>query len=142
MRTVFPNEIAYFDEVVSRYDSAASVSPYSVPGARAAHCHENAELLAHSEPDCYVVRGWLIAAIWGAEGHYRIVAHSVNRRGNALLDVTPLDEQNRSAHRFVEHRGSEAEFAVLRVKFPELFYPIQFLTMEQMNALHVASLHG
>ncbi len=125
MQALMETEFEYFSGLVSRYSDAVLVPGYEYADARAANCHDNAEVFVKAHPDHSVVRGWLLAGIAFTSGMYRIVAHSVVRRPGALglIDVTPLSASDRQCYRFLEHRGTEQEFLALKAKFPELYFP-------------------
>lgn len=118
------DELAYFEDVAGRYAGGQYPLHFDFEGATPAGCHQNAELFTERFPDHEIVCGWLVTGIAGAEGFYRIVAHSLNRRPDgSLVDVTPLSSADRETYRFVQHVGDEAQFAMLRTKFPELYFP-------------------
>jgi hypothetical protein len=99
---------AYFDDVVSRAIDAPVVPKEPWPEAVANRCHENAERFIQQVSGYEVVRGWLVGG-----GHFlmphTVVRHTTSRR---LVDITP--DPSDSAFPFVEHSGSEADFAILR----------------------------
>jgi hypothetical protein len=140
MRIVLLEEDAYVAEVMRRFEASSPVPGYPFAKALPAECHANAEGFTRFESQSEIVRGWLVVGIGGAEGHYRIVAHSVNRRAGALIDVAPLSDADHAAYHFVKHWRPEEEFQRLRQKFLELYFPIIQLSFEQMNALHFSSL--
>lgn len=98
----------YFDDLAERAVSAKPVPREVAPDARPNACHPNCETFALRFPEFEVVRGWL------ALDAYWFMPHSVVREiaSGRLIDITP--EPNNSAIPFVEHRGSEMEFAELR----------------------------
>ena len=102
---------AYFDDLVIRAASATSVSrePHH-PAARANHCHENCEAFVREIAGYQLVRGWL------AFGGCWFVPHSVVREiaSGRLIDITP-DPSNSGDIPFVEHFGTDEDFAVLRI---------------------------
>jgi hypothetical protein len=137
MRPVTQQEIAYFEDVTLRYAAGHHPSFLNFEAAERAKCHENAEAFFKRFPDHPIVRGWLVAEISGAPGFFRLVAHSVNRRPDgAFVDVTPLQESDRKAYRFVAHIGSKEQFAAIRVKFPEMMFPLlDSLALSQPTAI-------
>ena len=125
MRIVTQEERAYFEGVASCYVDGAYPQSLNFDGAEVTKCHENAEAFFGRFPDHPVVRGWLVTEIGGAPGFFRLVAHSLNRKPDGtLIDTTPLPEADRKAYRFVRHVGTEQQFASIRTKFPEVYFPI------------------
>ena len=124
MRIITPADASYFQDVVHSYSEGIRPSFLKFNAAKPAKCHENAELFFDRHPDHPIVRGWLVAEIGGAAGFFRLVAHSINRSPNGgFVDVTPLEEADRKAYCFIPHRGSEEEFASMRDRFVETYFP-------------------
>lgn len=99
---------SYFDDIVMRtaYASAVSREPWSEASPN--RCHANVEAFVQASSEHGVVRGWLVA-----DGHW-LMPHSVVRHilSGRLVDITP--DPSASLFPFVEHRGTEAEFTILR----------------------------
>jgi hypothetical protein len=101
--------LAYFDDLVRRASDAQSATQQPAPDMRANACHDNCEAFAAANIGFEVVRGWL------AFGGHFFIPHSVVREhasGN-LIDITPVNGDP-GLIPFVEHRGSEADFRILR----------------------------
>src|ERR1700730_10992374 len=98
----------YFDDLAGRAAAAKPVprepSFESLPNA----CHANCETFVRRFPAFEIVRGWLVL------GGCWFMPHSVVREtaSGRLIDITP--DPSNSAIPFVEHHGTELEFAVLR----------------------------
>ncbi|WP_129273787.1 hypothetical protein [Bradyrhizobium betae] len=101
---------AYFDDVVARSGVARGGLLEPADGARKNDCHDNCAEFARQHPDHEIVRGWLVIG-----GHW-LVPHSVVRHTptGKLKDITPRTADAEGIP-FVEHRGSEEDFATLRV---------------------------
>nr|WP_157872612.1 hypothetical protein [Bradyrhizobium sp. ORS 278] len=99
---------AYLDDVVARAVSAPVLPREPWADALPNDCHTNAENFAQLSPEYAVVRGWLVNS-----GHW-LMPHSVVRHipSGRLIDVTP--DPSNSSHPFVEHCGTERDFAILR----------------------------
>jgi hypothetical protein len=99
---------AYFDDLVVR--AAVAPTPPRAPWAEALPnaCHANCEAFVQRFPGYELVRGWL------AFGGCWFVPHSIVRESasHGLIDITPVPSGGAVA--FVEHRGTEEDFAVLR----------------------------
>jgi hypothetical protein len=99
---------SYFDDIVMRASYAGVVprEPWSEGSPNC--CHANVEAFVCTSAEYQIVRGWLVA-----NGHW-LVPHSVVRHtlSGKLVDITP--DPSGSVLPFVEHRGTEADFAVLR----------------------------
>lgn len=88
-------------------------------------CHANAERYVAENPQCRVIRGWLLEDF--SDFSY-FNAHSVVQlEDGSLLDPTPL----RRVCLFLPHWGTEDEFAVLRHNRPRVQYP--YLDFELSN---------
>ncbi|MGW1425768.1 hypothetical protein ACWAT4_37200 [Bradyrhizobium manausense] len=100
---------AYFDELVRRAVTASAIPREPEPLAQPNACHGNCEEFARRHTGYEVIRGWLVFG-----GHW-FVPHSVVREiaSGKLIDITP-DPNNSGAIPFVEHKGSEDDFAILR----------------------------
>jgi hypothetical protein len=100
---------AYFDDLAERAATARAEprTPWSEAEPNA--CHTNCESFVQRFAGHELVRGWL------AFGGCWFVPHSVVREtaSGSLIDITP-DPTNSGAIPFVEHRGTEEDFAVLR----------------------------
>lgn len=98
---------AYFDDIIERAVAARAVPRQVWSEARRNECHENSERFVRAHGGYSVVRGWLVGG-----GHW-LMPHSVVRQSSTglLIDVTPADDE----FPFVEHRGSEQDFATLRI---------------------------
>jgi hypothetical protein len=99
---------AYLDDVVSRAVNAPVVLREPWPEAAPNDCHANVESFVQRLSGHEIVRGWLVGG-----GHW-LMPHSVARQtaSGRLIDITP--DPSDSAFPFVEHRGTEADFAILR----------------------------
>jgi hypothetical protein len=98
----------YLDDVILRAIDAPVVPREPWPEAAPNRCHANVESFVHRFSGYKVVRGWLVNG-----GHW-LMPHSVVRHtaSGRLIDITP--DPSGSTIPFVEHRGSEADFVVLR----------------------------
>ena len=98
----------YFDGLAERAATAKAVSRELDSEAQPNACHTNCETFARRVPGFEVVRGWLVL------GGCWFMPHSVVREigSERLIDITP--ESNNSAIPFVQHCGTEMEFAELR----------------------------
>lgn len=98
----------YFDDLLVRAVCAHVVPREPWTDAAANRCHANCEAFVLNNPEYEVVRGWLVNS-----GHY-FVPHSVIRNVSTgtLTDITP--EPSGSKLPFVEHRGSDTDFSILR----------------------------
>lgn len=105
-----PNESteSYFDDIVMRvaYANVVPREPWSEASPNC--CHANVEAFARAFAEYEIVRGWLVGS-----GHW-LMPHSVVRHtfSGRLVDITP--DPSDSAFPFVEHRGTEVDFANLR----------------------------
>jgi len=55
---------------------------------------------------------------------FLIHAHSVvGLIDGSIVDITPLDENERAWSRFLEHEGTGDEYARLKVQFAQLMHP-------------------
>ena len=100
---------AYFDDVAERADTARPVPREPWSNAQPNACHSNCEAFVLCFGGYELVRGWLsFGSCW-------FVPHSVVRAVSTgmLIDIAP-DPSNSGAIPFVEHRGAEEDFAVLR----------------------------
>jgi hypothetical protein len=100
---------AYFDDVVSRSASAPVVPYGDSPGAESNRCHANCEALVAENSAFEVVRGWLVIGANYFCPHSVVREHATGR----LIDITP-DPSTAGPLRFVEHKGTEADFIILR----------------------------
>jgi hypothetical protein len=122
--TVNGDEIIYFDQLIERVEQAIRVPYFAFPHSEVGKCHDNADYFVKENPDHTSVRGWLLTPLHGASGFYRIVAHSVVRRPSGeLIDVTPMNEQDRHAYVFLEHQGAQDLFWNMKSRFVEIYYP-------------------
>lgn len=99
----------YFDDLVQRAISARPVRREPHASAQPNACHANCEAFVRQCAGYGVVRGWLVSqGCW-------LMPHSVVRETTSgkLIDVTP--DPTNSSIPFVEHLGSEEDFAILRV---------------------------
>ena len=108
----------YIASLCARLDQAVRVpfEPVSVGdwSPKVAECHQNADRWVEAHPDFAVVRGWVTYASFGELG-CRLTAHSVVRRGDMLLDITPLeDDAARRGMHFLTHDGSEELFSAVK----------------------------
>jgi hypothetical protein len=100
---------AYFDDLAQRAAVAPAIPRTPWPEARPNACHANCEAFVLRFAGYEVVRGWLVSdGCW-------FVPHSLVRdtASGTLVDISP-DPGNSGAVAFVEHKGTEEEFAVLR----------------------------
>ena len=99
---------AYFDDVIFRAVNASVAASEPWPDAVQNQCHANAERFVQRFSGYEVVRGWLVGS-----GHW-LMPHSIVRHtaSGRLIDITPNPGDR--AFPFVEHRGSDADFAILR----------------------------
>jgi hypothetical protein len=99
---------AYFDEMVERAAIAQAIPREVWSDARPNCCHANCEAFTQRFSEYEVVRGWLVL-----DGYW-FMPHSVVRHvpSGRLIDTTP--DPNSTAIPFVEHRGTEEDFTVLR----------------------------
>jgi hypothetical protein len=99
----------YFDDLVMRARSAQIVPRQPHSDAEPNACHANCESFVEKFEGCRVVRGWLVSG-----GHW-FIPHSVVREVSTgeLLDITPAPPDSGMLP-FVEHAGSEDDFAILR----------------------------
>jgi hypothetical protein len=84
-------------------------------------CHDNVDRWVAENPTRGAVRGWLIGAT-GGDGSTMYIAHSVVQEGDELYDITPLNPPDLSAQ-FLKHKGTQAEFDVLKIAWTGRFYP-------------------
>jgi len=98
---------AYFDDLAERAIAAEPVPRKIYCEAQPNACHTNCETFVQRFPGFEVVRGWqVLGGCW-------FIPHSVVRAASGtMIDITP--EAGNSAIPFVEHRGTELEFAILR----------------------------
>jgi hypothetical protein len=101
--------VAYFDDLVERAAVASAIRRVEWCDARPNDCHANCEAYVRRFEGYAVVRGWL------AFGGHWFVPHSVVRHlaSGEEIDITP-DPSDSGAIPFVEHCGSEQDFAILR----------------------------
>ena len=101
--------LAYLDDVISRVASAPRILREPDPSAVASECHANCEAYIAAHPGFQIVHGWLAITT------NFICPHSIVREAatNRLIDITP-DPSGTGPLPFVEHVGSEREFAILR----------------------------
>lgn len=101
---------AYFDDVVNRAITAHAVLRQPVDYAQPNACHDNCEHFALGQSEYQIVRGWLVVG-----GHW-LIPHSVVRHisSSELRDITPGADDSVGIP-FVEHRGTEQDFATLRI---------------------------
>jgi hypothetical protein len=100
---------AYFDDLVRRAAVANAIPREAWSEARPNFCHQNCESFVQRFAGYEVVRGWLVfGGNWFAP--HSVVRHTSSGR---LIDITP-DPSNSGAIPFVEHRGAEENFTVLR----------------------------
>lgn len=100
---------AYFDDLVRRAAHPPPLEHQSWPSAVANFCHRNCELFDAQSERHRIVRGWLVVnGCW-------FIPHSVIRETatGKLIDITPMPADN-IISTFVEHRGTESDFAILR----------------------------
>jgi hypothetical protein len=99
---------AYFDDLLGRAICADVIPREPWSGALANQCHTNCDSYVLQNPAYEVIRGWLVN-----DGHY-FMPHSIVREVSSglLTDITPDPSSSRLP--FVEHRGSEADFSILR----------------------------
>ena len=99
----------YFDDLVKRAVEAHALPREAWSEAQPSRCHANSEAFAQRFSEHEVVRGWLVIG-----GHW-FMPHSVVRHVSSgrLIDITP-DPNGSGAIPFVEHRGTEDDFTVLR----------------------------
>ena len=121
-------EAIFFDRLVSRHKDGIHVPHFDFESAEVGKCHDNVDRFVACYPDHACVRGWLLTEIGNADGSssgfYRILCHSIVRRPNDdLIDVTPMDEQDRSAYLFLEQTGLDMKFEDMKVRFAEVYYP-------------------
>jgi hypothetical protein len=99
----------YFDDLVKRPAVANAIPREAWSEAQPNFCHANSEAFVQRFTEYEVVRGWLvIGENWFAP--HSVVRHTSSGR---LIDITP-DPNNSGAIPFVEHRGTEENFTVLR----------------------------
>jgi hypothetical protein len=101
---------AYFDDLAARSAGARAVPRQPWLEAQPNACHANCEAFVRCFAGYELARGWL------SFGGYWFVPHSVVRdtASDRLIDITP-DPTNSGAIPFVEHRGTEEDFAALRI---------------------------
>ena len=100
---------AYFNDLPERAVTAHAVPRAPWPEARPNACHANCEAFVLRFGGYELVRGWLVF-----EGYW-FVPHSVVREkaSGRFVDITP-DPSNSGTIPFVDHRGTEEDFALLR----------------------------
>lgn len=99
----------YFYDLVKRAMAATPVRREPHVSAQPNACHTNCEAFVRQFSGHEVVRGWLVSqGCW-------LMPHSVVRdtTSSGLIDITP--DPSNSSIPFVEHLGSEEDFAILRV---------------------------
>jgi hypothetical protein len=99
---------AYFADLAARATAALPVPRHAHADSRPNACHANCESFVRRFAGYEVVRGWLVfGGCW-------YVPHSVVRQTSScnLIDITP--EPSNCSIPFVEHRGPEQDFSVLR----------------------------
>jgi hypothetical protein len=101
---------AYFDDLVERAATAVAIPRAPWAGSEPNQCHANCEAYVARHLSHDVVRGWL------AIGGRFFIPHSVvrDRVSGNLIDITP-DPSKAGAIPFVEHRGTEEDFCILRI---------------------------
>jgi len=100
---------AYFEDLAERASMANPIPRMLASDAQPNACHINCESHIQRFSGFKIVRGWLVfAGCW-------FVPHSILREtaSGRLIDITP-DPTNGGAIPFVEHRGTEEEFELLR----------------------------
>jgi hypothetical protein len=61
----------------------------------------------------------------GEDGRYNIMGHSLFDEADALVDITPIDENTpRERLRFLWHDGCEEEFDAMGVRPSQFLYPV------------------
>jgi hypothetical protein len=115
---------AYFDDLVQLAVSAEPARREPHTSAQPNACHANCDAFVRQFSGYGVVRGWLVSqGCW-------FIPHSVVREtiSGRLIDITP--EPTNSSIPFVEHPGSEEDFAILREGrdggWPDLEPDLQF----------------
>jgi hypothetical protein len=100
---------AYFDYLAERAAVAHAIPREPWSEAKPNACHANCEAFVLRFTGYELVHGWLVF------GGYWFVPHSVIRKtaSSRLIDITP-DPTNSGPIPFVEHLGTEDEFAMLR----------------------------
>jgi len=110
MRVTMTNDRtkSYFDDIVMRASRASIVRREPWSDASPNCCHANVEAFVRASAEYQIVCGWLVG-----NGRW-LMPHSVVRHtlSGQLVDITP--DPSGSAFPFVEHRGTEADFVVLR----------------------------
>jgi hypothetical protein len=100
---------AYLDDLVERAAAAQAVPRLAWSQAQPNACHANCEAFVCHFAEYELVRGWLVL------GGCWFLPHSVVREtmSSKLIDITP-DPSNSGTIPFVDHQGTEDDFAVLR----------------------------
>jgi len=100
---------SYFDDLVERAIAAQAIPRQPWSEAQPNACHSNCEAFIRRFAGYELVRGWL------AFNRCWFVPHSVVREvpSGKLIDITPEPGES-GAIPFVEHRGTEEDFALLR----------------------------